>query len=301
MPIKSLIQLLVLSAIWGASFIFLRILAPVLGPIATADIRISIAGLLLMIYFFIIRFDCEWRKFWKQYFVIGMISSAIPFSLYSYAALHLPASYEVILNSSSPLFGAIFSALLLNDRLTPSRVIGLIIGAAGVGLVMQIGAVDVDSKFGVSVLACLLASICYGIAGVYIKKYAKGVKPMAVAGCSQLLGGLMMLPLAPFGPPMGEITWFVVANILGLAILCSAIAYLLYYRLIEDLGPTKALTVTFLMPIFGMLWGTLLLGETVTAGMIAGCFLIIAGTGLVLRIDFSSVAKRFLNMQLRSK
>lgn len=124
---------------------------------------------------------------------------------------------------------------------------------------------------------------------------------MAVAGCSQILGGVIMLPLLPFGPPMGAITWFVVANILGLAILCSAIAYLLYYRLIEDLGPTKALTVTFLMPIFGMLWGTVLLGETVTAGMIAGCLLIIAGTGLVLRINFSSVARQFLNMQPRSK
>lgn len=300
MRLVSLLQLVILAAIWGSSFIFMRVLAPVLGPIATADFRVMIAGLVLMVYFYFIRFDPEWKKFWKQYLVIGTINSAIPFSLFSYAALHLPASYEVILNSSSPLFGAVFSAIWLGDRLTLTRVAGLIVGAFGVGMVMKIGAVDVDAQFGISIVACLIAAACYGVAAVYMKKFAPGVKPAAVAGCSQVLAGLVMLPAIPFHPPTGPFTWGIIANILGLALLCSAFAYLLYYRLIEDLGPTKALTVTFLMPVFGMLWGSLLLGEKVTAGMIGGCLLIIAGTGLVLRIRISNAVASFWYKPLRS-
>ncbi len=279
-----MIQLVCLAAIWGGSFIFMRVLAPVIGPIVTADLRVLIGGTALLIYFGLSKFDPEWKRFWRHYLVIGAVNSAAPFFLYAYAALHLPASYEVILNSSSPLFGAVFSALWLSEKLTPSRVLGLIIGSGGVAFVTGVGAHGFDSQFGLSIAACLSAAACYGLSGVYIKRYAKGAKPKAIAGCSQLLAGLLLLPVIPLAPPKGPFSFSVGANILGLALLCSAVAYLLYYQLVEDTGPTKALTTTFLMPIFGMLWGAIFLGEAITASMLGGCGLILAGTVLVLNI-----------------
>lgn len=288
MRLINVIQLISLAAIWGGSFIFMRIVVPVLGPLVTADIRVLLGGFGLLVYFAIIKFDSEWRRFWKQYLVIGVVNSAIPFVLYGYAALHIPASYSVILNSSSPLFGAVFSALWLGEKFTVPRAIGLILGAAGVILITQVGTVNVDSQFSFAVMACLGAAVCYALAGVYMKRFAKGTKSKAVAGCSQVMAGLVLLPAIPFNLPQGVVTTKIVLGMLGLAILCSAVAYLLYYRLIEEVGPTKALTVTFLMPVFGMLWGFLFLDEVISFPMIAGCFLIILGTCLVLNV-FSTV------------
>ncbi len=276
-------RLVALGAIWGGSFIFIRVLAPELGPVLTATLRVLIAGIALIGYFRIIGFDAEVRRFWRQYLTIGVVNSAIPFLLYAFAALHIPASYSVILNSTLPLFGAVLSAAFLDERLTAAKLAGLGAGAAGVTLVSKAGPVVPDAMFGWAVAACLAAAFCYAVAGVYMKLRAAGAKPMAIAGWSQVFAGLVLLPLVPFAPPPGAITAAVVANVLGLALLCSAIAYLLYYRLIADLGPTRAMTVTFLMPLFGMLWGALLLGETITLAMVAGCALIIGSTFVVLR------------------
>ncbi len=276
-------RLITLAAIWGGSFIFIRVLAPVLGPVLTAMLRLVIAGFALVAYFHVIGFDAEVRRFWRQYLIIGIANSAVPFLLYAFAALHIPASYSVILNSTVPLFGALLSAAFLDERLTVAKIAGLVAGAAGVTLVSKAGPVEPDAMFGWAIAACLAAAFCYAVAAVYMKKRAAGAKPMAIAGWSQVFAGLALLPLAFFAPPHGAITPAVVANVLGLALLCSAIAYLLYYRLIADLGPTRATTVTFLLPLFGMLWGALLLDETITAPMIAGCALIIVSAFVVLR------------------
>jgi drug/metabolite transporter (DMT)-like permease len=284
MKTADIVRLLALAAIWGGSFIFMRVLAPILGPVVTADLRVLIAGIALIIYFRLIKFDPEWRRFWVQYLLIGGINSALPFFLFSFAALHIPASLSVILNSTSPLFAAIFSAIWLGERLTPSKILGLVVGAAGVAFVVKIGVVPTDSMFVWAVAACTLAAVCYGVAATYIKKFAKGAKPMGIAGASQVMAGLLLIPAVPFAPIKGEVTLSVVGGVVVFALLCSAIAYLLYYRLIHDLGPTKALTVTFLMPVFGMIWGAMLLRETISLGMIAGTALIFVGTSLVLGI-----------------
>ncbi len=137
--------------------------------------------------------------------------------------------------------------------------------------------------FGWAVAACLGAALCYALAGIYIKRRAGGARPMAIAGWSQMFAAAALLPLTPFAPPPGTVTPGVIANVLALALLCSAFAYLLYYRLIADVGPTRAMTVTFLMPLFGMVWSVLFLGESVTLPMIAGCALVVGGTALVVR------------------
>jgi drug/metabolite transporter (DMT)-like permease len=280
---QDLARLTALAAIWGASFIFLRALAPVLGPVLTATSRVVIAGTALIAYFRWRGFDAELRRHWRKYLVIGLVNSALPFLLYAFAAVHIPASYSVILNAATPLFAALLSALWLDERLTALRVAGLAAGAAGVALVTGAGPVRPDAMFGWAIAACLAAALCYALAGIYVKRHASEVKPMAIAGWSQVFAGAALLPLAPFAPPAGALSPVVVANVLALALLCSAVAYLLYYRLIADVGPTRAMTVTFLMPLFGMLWSVLFLAETITVPMLAGCALIVGGTALVVR------------------
>jgi drug/metabolite transporter (DMT)-like permease len=276
-------RLVALAAIWGASFVFIRTLAPVLGPLLTAASRVLIAGVALILYLRAIGFDAAVRANWRHYLVIGVVNSALPFVLYAFAGLHIPASYSVIMNSMTPLFAALLSVAFLAERMTARKLAGLAAGAAGVALVSKAGPVVPDAMFAWAILACLAAAFCYAVAGVYIKKRAAGVKPMAIAGWSQLYAGLVLLPLLPFGAAPTRIDAGIVGNVLALALLCSAIAYLLYYRLIIDVGPTRAMTVTFLMPLFGMLWGALFLGEAVTAPMLAGCALIIGGSVLVLK------------------
>jgi drug/metabolite transporter (DMT)-like permease len=275
-------RLLLLAAIWGGSFIFMRVLAPVLGPVLTADLRVMIAGLTLILYFRIIKFDPQWRLHWKKYLLIGSINSALPFFLFSFAALHIPASYSVILNSTSPFFAALFSAMWLHERLTVPKLLGLVVGAVGVGLVVRVGTVETDSMVALAVGSCLLAAICYGLTATYIRRFGKELKPMSIAGASQVMAGLVLIPLIPFSPMKGELTMTVGITVVVFSLLCSAVAYLLYYRLIADLGATKALTVTFLMPAFGMLWGFLILHEQITSGMILGAIMILIGCALVL-------------------
>ena len=277
-----LFRLLLLAAIWGGSFVFLRVLAPALGPILTADLRALIAWAALSLYLRAVGPDIQWRRFWKQYLIIGALNAALPFSLFAFAALHIPASYSAILNATSPLFGALFSALWIGEKITAPKVLGLVLGIAGVALVTRLAPGERDSMVVWSMIACLLAAVCYGSVSVYTKKFAAAVKPTAISAGSQLMAGLLLLPFVPFAPAPGPITLLVPVNMILFAVSCSAVAFLLYFRLIADIGPTKALTVTFLMPAFTMIWAAIFLSEGVTASMIFGCALILGGTGLVV-------------------
>lgn len=283
MKTSSIIRLLTLAAIWGGSFIFLRILAPVLGPILTTNLRVLIAGIVLSIYFLAIKLDSSWKKNWKHYLIVGTVNTAIPFTLFAYGALYLPASYEVILNSTAPLFGVVFSWIWLREKMNLQRLIGIVAAGVGVGFVVNVGSAHYDANFFKAVAACLLAASCYALAGIYIKKFASHVKPMSFASCCQLVAGMALIPLTFTQPISIEINTFIVLNVLGLSLLCSGVAYILYYQLLADEGPGKALTVTFLMPVFGMLWGAVFLGETITAQMILGTAFILGGTWFVVK------------------
>jgi drug/metabolite transporter (DMT)-like permease len=281
MSIGNILLLLALSGIWGSSFIFMRYLAPLLGPLVTADARVLIAGAALAVFFALIRFKPEWRRNGKHFLVIGLVNSGIPFLLYSFAALYLPASFEAILNSLAPMFGAVFSAIWLSERITLRKGAGLLLGTAGVVLVSSLTGFERSPLGFAAVAACILAPACYGLAGVYIKKRASSVKPLATAGGSQLAAGLVLLPFAFVFPPPAPVTAAVAGLAVGFALLCSALAYIIYYRLIAEVGPTRALTVTFLIPVFAMVWGLAFLGERVTPIMIGGAAVILAGTYLV--------------------
>jgi len=262
--------------------VFLRVVAPVFGPIVTADLRVLIAWGALTIYFRAAGIDVAWRRFWRQYFVIGAFNAALPFFLFAFAALHIPASYSAILNATSPFFGALFAGIWLGERITVLKSFGFVFGIAGVGLVTGVAPDAMNSVATWAMAACLLASVSYGFVSVYTKSFAAVMNPRAIAGASQLMAGLLLLPFTPLAPPPGPVTPFIALNMILFALLSSGLAFLLYYRLIADVGPTKALTVTFLMPAFTMLWAALFLAETITMVMILGCALILAGTALVV-------------------
>ncbi|MBI2427556.1 MAG: DMT family transporter [Ignavibacteriales bacterium] len=263
------VLLILLSAIWGASFIFMRILAPALGPMATADLRVLIAGLSLAAFLKFQKQDLEWKKNWKRYLVIGLLNSGIPFLLFSFAALHLPASVSVIINSMTPLFGAIAAVIWLGEKMTGKILIGIFLGITGVVIIRGGGSFELSGMTTLAMGACMLATMFYAVGGVYVKLKAHDMTPPAIATGSQLIVGILFLPLLAISP-MKEITTEIVLSLLAFAIFCSAIAYLIYYRLLKILGPTKATTVTFLIPVFGFIWGWLFLSEEITPGMIIG-------------------------------
>ena len=277
-------RLLSLAAIWGSSFMFMRLLAPVLGPLWTAQLRVGIAGLALCGYFAVIRLDCEWRRLWKEYLITGLINTGVPFVLFSYAALHIPAAYSAIVNATVPLWGTLFAAIWLKEKLTRAKLVGTALGIAGVAVATGIGTETMSGEVMLALLACTGAAICYAFGGIYMKKYVKGANPMAIAGTSQLLAGVALLPISVFipmrAPPLPS-TW-AIATLFSL--LCSAVAYILYYRLMEDIGPTRTFTVTFLVPVFAMIWGVLLLAEPVRLHMMIGAALVIGSTMLVLEL-----------------
>ena len=278
---SDLARLVALAAIWGAAFLFVRIASPAIGPVFTAESRMLIAGVALAVYFRMLGFDTQWRRWWPQYAIVGLLNSALPFLLVGYAALSLPAGLMSVINASSPMWGALFSAWLLHERLSARGMTGLAIGVAGVALVTRPEAGATPGLL--PVLAATGAALCYGLAGAYMRRWAKDVPSRGMALATQIAGALLLAPLVIAFPPTAMPTPFVAACLLAMGLLCGAIAYLLYFRLIADIGAAGALTVTYLIPIFGVAWGALFLGETVSLVMLAGAGLVLLGTFFVLR------------------
>jgi len=276
-------RLVALAAIWGGSFIFMRIAVVPLGPIATADLRVALAAVTLLAWLRFARIDLRWREHWRFYLAVGFVTSAAPFALWAFSAIHLPASYLVVLNATSPLFGALISAVWLRERVTARVALGLACGVAGVAMLVGLGPVRTSPAIAWAIAAGALAAFSYAVAAAFMKRRAGVVDAAAAATGSQLGATLVLVPLLAPLPPVAWPTPAEWMAVVLLGVLCTGIAYLLYFRLIADVGPTRALTVTFLIPFFGMLWGALFLGEAITPVMAAGCALVLAGTALILR------------------
>jgi len=271
-------RLVALAAIWGASFLFIRIAAPVIGPVATADLRMLIAGMALLIYYAVTGFDAQWRLRWREYLAIGALNSAAPFLLYAYAALELSVGLLAVLNATSPMWAALLGAVALREPLTIKRLAGLVVGMAGVAVV---SGPEASTRW-LSIAAALGAALCYALTGIALKRWGQGGTARGMAVGTQLAGGVLLLPLLAIAPP-ANVTPGVAAAMLALGVVCGAVAYVLYFRLIADIGATGALTVTYLIPLFGVLWGALALGEALTAARVLGALVVSVGTVLVLR------------------
>jgi drug/metabolite transporter (DMT)-like permease len=277
-------ELLLLAALWGASFLFMRIGAPEFGPVALTALRVAGATLFLLPLVLWRGQFAALREHWKPIAIVGLANSAVPFVLFSVAALAINAGVASILNATAPLWAAAIAWLWLGDRLSGSRVAGLALGFVGVVALAWDKASLKPGEHGVSAAtaigACLLATLCYGFAANYTKKRLTGVPPLAAAAGSQASAAVALaLPalwLAPSQMP-GARAW---TSVVLLAVLCTGVAYLLYFRLIARLGAARAITVTYLIPLFAVLWGALFLAETVTPAMAAGGAVILAGTAL---------------------
>jgi drug/metabolite transporter (DMT)-like permease len=276
-------RLVALAAIWGGAFIFLRVAAPVLGPAWTSELRVLLGGLVLLAWFRFTGFDPGLRRYARAYLLLGPAIIALPFALYAFASMHAPASLLSIVNSTSPIFGLAWSAAFGDERVTPRKATGLVLGVAGVALLAQPSGTASGPLYGWAIAAALAACCAYGATGVLVKRFADGASARGMAVGNQHGAALALLPLLLFLPPQAAPSALVIANVLGLALLASGVAFLLYFRLIADVGATRALTVTYLIPLFGVFWGWLFLGETVTPGMLSGAALVLLGTFFVLR------------------
>ena len=277
-----LLDLLTLAALWGASFLFMRLGAGEFGPVALSFVRVLGATVFLLPLLAFRGHTAALRAHWRTILVVGITNSALPFLCFSYAALSINAGLSAVFNAATPLFGAVIAWLWLKDKLTPPRIAGLFIGFAGVlWLVWDQAAFKPGaSGAGWAVLACLAATVLYGFSASYTKRYLTGVPPMAVAAGSQLAATLFLAPLAwlwwPAHMPSANAWLFA----LVLAVACTGVAYVLFFKLIANVGPANAISVTFLIPVFAVVWGGLFLHESVSLVMAFGCAVILLGTSL---------------------
>jgi len=285
-------RLIVLAAIWGGSYNFMRVVAPVFGGIGTMWLRIAIAGVVLLAYALATRADLQFRKWWKQYLFIGVMNSALPFALIAFAMKTLPAGYGAILNAAAPFFAALFAVWMLNERLTATRMLGMALGLAGVAIVMNLGSITLNADTALAAAASITATCLYGFIIVYTKKYTQSAPNMGIAVGTLILPAVLTAPLGLLSVPATMPEANVLLSLAALAVLCSAIAYLLYFRLIRDVGPTRAISVTFLVPVFGVIWGALFFGETLNGGAILGGAIVLLGVALVLGMLPGNFARR---------
>ena len=278
--LRNLIDLLILAALWGGSFLFLRIAVPEFGPLPLVELRVAIGGLFLLPALWLRYGVVELRGNAREIFILSIIHSAIPFSLLAYSTLSLTAGFTSILNSTSPLFAAIVGWLWLKDRLGGTRVVGLFLGFAGVIVLLWDKAAFNAGGSDMAVAAALTAALFYGIGANYSNQRLRAVRTLVVATGSQISAAVFLLPFAFWAMPSTLPTvgaWIAAA---ALGILCTGLAYPLYFRLIGSLGATGAIAVTFLIPVFGMLWGWLFLNEPITGHMLAATTIILFGTAL---------------------
>ena len=280
MKLSDIAELLMLAAVWGGSFLFMRIAAPVLGPVWLIEFRVLLAGLVLLPILARLDLLREMRRQLVPLFVVGCINSAIPFSLLAFASVSLPAGFTAILNGTAPLFGTVVAAIWLKERLTLTQLIGFMLGFMGVVILVGWRAVAVMPSFFIAVSAGLLAALMYAIAAPYIKKNLSGVPSLVIATGSQLGAACLLLPALLFTVPEQMPPLSVLAAVISLAVVSTAFAYILYFRLIHNIGSTRALTVTYLIPLFAMLWGAIVLNEVVTPSMMLGCGLVLLGTAI---------------------
>ena len=285
-----------LAAIWGSSFLFMHMGARAFGPLPTAGIRVVIASAFLYPIALARGHHQNLRRHWKITFWVGVLNSGIPFACFSFALLSISTGLSAILNATVPLFGAAIAWAWLKDRPGPSRILGLVIGFAGVAMLAwnKVSQPAADGATpGLAVLACLVACICYGVAASITKRYMSGIPPLVAATGSQLGASCALLPFTLlFWPAVtpGLTAWLAEA---ALGVVCTGTAYILYFRLIERAGPARALAVTFAIPAFTVVYGALLLDETITAWMVWCALVIITGTSLSTGlVGWRSASKR---------
>lgn len=290
MSVASALRLLLLAAIWGGSFIFTRIAANAFGPAYLIEARVGFAAISLLIVAIYLKRKLPLLENPKHFLFMGLFNSALPFFLFAYAAQTLNASTLSILNSTAAIWGAIIALFWHKTPLTPKRLIGLMVGIIGVAILVGWDAATIGNEAVLPIFAGIMAAFCYGVATNYAVNAPK-VSSFDNAHGSMWAATLLVLPLLPFIPmretPTGSMMWSVVA----LGVICTAMAYLIYFRLIQDIGASSTLSVTFLIPVFGILWGNLVLDEHIGVNTVVGTVLVLSGTMLVTGFSVTALFK----------
>jgi len=277
---RDLIDLVALGFLWGASFLFMRIAGPEFGAFALVEVRVAIAAVVLLPILIAKGQGSELTENWIPLGILGIHNTALPFVLFTWATLFLSAGTSAILNSTAPIFAAIIAWAWLGEKMTIGRTIGLLVGTMGVWLLVsnKVGTSMGDTTL--AVIAALGGSLLYGIAGNFTRRYAGHIKPLAVATGSQVGAALVLLPVAVVTWPDTSISLTAWAAAITMGLFSTALAYILYFRLIANTGPTKAITVTYLIPLFAMMLGAVVIDEPITGSMLVGCAVILLGTAL---------------------
>lgn len=275
-----LFEFLIVAALWGGSYLFMRVAGPAFGVLPLVGLRLSIGGAFLLGLCGLNGKFGEIRRHWKKTVLLGVSNSAVPFSLLAYTTIHTNAGFGAILNSTAPFFTAVEGWVWLRERLRFSQGLGLLIGGLGVWLEVGGRLSFHSTRLAAALAAALMGTLLYGFSIVYTKKYLADVSPLAITTVSQVTGAMVLAPFViarwPAQSP-GPAAWWSV-GLLG--VFSTAVAFVSFYRLIARLGATRTVVVTYLIPVFGMVWGGLFLGERVTVSMIGSTVVILFGTAL---------------------
>lgn len=277
-----LARLVALAAMWGASYLFMRFAVPFMGAVLLIEVRVALAGTALLAFLLASGGHVGWRRHWRAFLFVGAVGLALPFTLIAQAVSAIDASTAAILNALSPLFASVVAAVWIRDPLTPAKVAGIALCLVGTAVLVGWTPSPMTPRELFAASLSVAATALYGYTIVFTKVHLKDASPLGTAAGTLLMAAAAMLPFTPIGRDFGAIpgrAWLATA---GLAVFSTTLAFILYYRLIADVGPVKAITVTLLVPIFGMIWGVAFLGEPVTPGRIAGCAIILAGCSLIL-------------------
>ena len=278
---RDLAALIVLGAVWGASFLFIRVAAPALGPFPLMGTRVALAALALTPFVVALGRFPEVRERWRQFLFVGVLNGAVPFSLIAFAETEITASLASILNSTTVLFSVVVAAAWFGDPLTLRKVFGVALGISGVAVLVGLDPMPLNGAVLTAVGAMLLGSLCYALGGSYIKETFSGVRPLTMAFGQQAGASVLLVPLAAATLPGEAPPAPVALSAAGLALVSTAFAYLLYFSLIARVGPTSTLTVTFLSPGFGVMFGVVLLGEPFGLGTVLGLGIVLLAVALV--------------------
>ncbi|NBQ88253.1 MAG: DMT family transporter [Betaproteobacteria bacterium] len=281
MQSRHFVQIVGLSAFWGASFPLLRIASPAFGPITLAALRCALAALVLAVLMRLLREQWPPRHAWTSLSVLGVVTLISPFVLFNFAALTLPAGYSAVFNATAPSFGVLAGALLKEERLTAAKLLGCVLGFAGVALLVQLGPVEVTWPVILAALACAGAAASYGVGSIFMRRAALAWHPLPASASVHLAAaGLLAVPSATQITHANP-TWPAVMALLVLGLVTSGFMYWISMRLMREISASASTASAFLIPLFGVTWGALFLGEPVTAGMLPGCVLILVATSLI--------------------
>lgn len=281
MHTRHFLQLIALSALWGGSFPLLRIASPALGPWLLAGLRCVLAAVVLTLLMRALREHWPARSAWPRLALLSVLTVVAPFVLFNWAALVIPAGYSAVLNATAPLFGVLGAAAMGEERLSARRLLGCAVGFAGVALLVQLGPVAVTSRVVLAAVACTLAAAAYGVGAILMKRATMAHSPLPASAVVHLAATLILLLPAAVSAPSAHYTTAAMLSVGVLGIITSGLMYWISMRLMREIPASAATSAAFMIPLFGVSWGGMFLGEPVTWGMAPGCVLVLAATALI--------------------